>query len=343
MILLNLGIFIFTFAGTRWLMGAGNWLSSVAEPNHRSLHKKSTPSGGGLAIVVGLLLIEVWQRFQGASFFPSPTALLGFVLVAGISFLDDRQPIRSSIRLAIHLAAAFCLVLGGSHELAIPLPGLSDQPVDLGLLAIPFALILTVWFTNLYNFMDGMDGFAGGMTVFGFGGCAALAWSNGDAPLALLCSAVAASGAGFLCWNFPPAKIFMGDVAAAPLGYLVAMVAFLGVKNQSMDLWQPLILFSPFWVDATATLVRRLMKGDRIWEAHRTHAYQRLANAGWGHRKTALAEYALMATMAGAAWQYGGLGASPRLFMLGGLGLLFLLLWLALRAAEKAHQKRASE
>jgi UDP-N-acetylmuramyl pentapeptide phosphotransferase/UDP-N-acetylglucosamine-1-phosphate transferase len=210
----------------------------------------------------------------------------------------------------------------------------------LELFAIPFALILTVWFTNLYNFMDGMDGFAGGMTVFGFGGCAVLAWGSGDVSLALLCSVIATSGAGFLCWNFPPAKIFMGDVAAAPLGYLVAMVTFLGVKHQSMDLWQPLIIFSPFWVDATVTLIRRLMKGDRVWEAHRTHAYQRLVNAGWGHRKTALAEYGLMATMVGVAWQYGGLGASSRLYVLGGTALLFLLLWPALRAAEKAHQKR---
>ena len=343
MIPLNLGIFLFTCVGTRWLMGAGNALSSVAEPNHRSLHKKSTPSGGGLAIVTGLLLIEVWQRFQGTSFFPNLTALLGFVLVAGISFLDDRRPIRSSIRLSIHLAAALCLVLGGAHDIAIPLPGISDQPVGLGWLTIPFALILAVWFTNLYNFMDGMDGFAGGMTVFGFGGCAMLAWSSGDVSLTLFCSVVATSGAGFLCWNFPPAKIFMGDVAAAPLGYLVAMVTFLGAKNQAMDLWQPLIVFSPFWVDATATLIRRLMKGDRIWEAHRTHAYQRLANAGWGHRKTALAEYVLMVTMVGVAWIYGGLGDTPRLYVLAGLALLFFLLWVGLRAVEKAHQQRISK
>jgi len=340
MIPLSLGIFLFTCAGTRWLMGAGHSLGTVAEPNHRSLHEKTTPSGGGLAIVVSLLLLEAWQRFQGTSLFPNAASLIGFVLVAGISFLDDRRPIRSSIRLAVHLGAACSLVLGGAYEIAIPLPGILGQPAGLGWFAIPFALMVTVWFTNLFNFMDGMDGFAGGMTVFGFGGCAALAWINGDASLALLCCVIASSGAGFLWWNFPPAKIFMGDVAAAPLGYLVALVTFLGIDHKSLDLWQPLILFSPFWVDATATLLRRMIKGDRVWEAHRTHAYQRLAHAGWGHRKTALAEYALMALMLWAAWLFGEVGDSARLLLLIGLVLLFLLLWVGLKAVERARGNR---
>jgi len=319
-------------------MGSGNSLSSIAEPNDRSLHKKSTPSGGGLAMVVGILLVEVWQQLHGGSFFPNALTLVGFIGIAGISFLDDRQPIRSSIRLTIHLGGALCLVLSGLSVSAISLPGIFAEPVALGWIGIPLAVVFTVWFTNLYNFMDGMDGFAGGMTVFGFAGCALLAWAQDDASLALFCAVIAASGAGFLCWNFPPAKIFLGDVAAAPLGYLVAVVTFLGVKNQSLDLWQPIIIFSPFWVDATATLLRRLVQKERIWEAHRTHGYQRLANAGWGHRKTALAEYGLMLIMVVAAWWFGEMESQGQLLLLLAIILLFLLLWFGVRAVERSYR-----
>ena len=141
MIPLTLGTFLFAFAGTRWLMGSGNSLSTVAEPNHRSLHKKSTPNGGGLAIVIGILLVEVCQQLLGGSFFPNALALMGFIGIAGISFLDDRRPIRSSIRLAVHLGGALCLVLSGLYVFEIPLPGLLDQPAALGWLAIPLAVV----------------------------------------------------------------------------------------------------------------------------------------------------------------------------------------------------------
>lgn len=343
MILLILGISAFTFLVTRWLARPGNPLTAVDEPNHRSLHEVRTPKGGGLAIVVALLLLEVQQRFDGSSLFPSWWVLAGFVAIAAVSFLDDRRPVPSGVRLLVHLFAALGLVAAGLRFETLPLPGLSEAPLSLGWLAVPATLVFAVWFTNLYNFMDGMDGFAGGMTVFGFGGCGLLAYSNGDAALTLLSLGAAAASCGFLAWNFPPARIFMGDVAAAPLGYLVALVTFLGVHNNSLDLWQPLLLFSPFWVDATVTLIRRLFKRERVWEAHRTHAYQRFAQAGWGHRGTTLAEYGFMVLMIGAAWLFGILEAQKRLFLLLGVAALFVLAWLLLRSVERAKGIRGTE
>ncbi len=318
-------------------MRAGHGWTAVDEPNHRSLHAAKVPKGGGLAIVGALVLVELIQRLRGLEFFPNTLSLLGFLAIAWVSFLDDRKPVPSGIRLLVHLLAASLLVGSGLQLETLPLPGILDQPLSLGWLALPISLMFTVWFTNLYNFMDGMDGFAGGMTALGFGGCAFLSWAQGDPSLALLCALAAAAGGGFLCWNFPPARIFMGDVAAAPLGYLVALVCFLGVQNKSLHLWQTLLIFAPFWVDATATLLRRLLQGERVWEAHRTHAYQRFAQVGWGHRRTTLAEYALMGLCIGAAWAFAQLQAEGQMLLLVTMTALFFLIWLVLRAVEKTQ------
>jgi len=160
-------------------------------------------------------------------------------------------------------------------------------------------LLFVTWAINLYNFMDGMDGFAGGMAVIGF---STLAWlGRVDEPFMNVCLIVAAANAGFLIHNFPPAKIFMGDTGSTALGFLVAACSLWGSKSGLFPFWVAILVFSPFIVDATATLLRRLLRGERVWEAHRTHYYQRLVLLGWGHRRTVLAEYGLMLACAGSA------------------------------------------
>jgi UDP-N-acetylmuramyl pentapeptide phosphotransferase/UDP-N-acetylglucosamine-1-phosphate transferase len=152
---------------------------------------------------------------------------------------------------------------------------------------------------NLYNFMDGMDGFAGGMAVIGF---STLAWlGRADAGFAAVCLTVAAASAGFLIHNFPPAKIFLGDTGSTTLGFLAAACSLWGSKADLFPFWVALLVFSPFIVDATVTLLRRLLRGEKVWEAHRKHYYQRLVLLGWGHRRTVLVEYALMLACAGSA------------------------------------------
>jgi len=139
------------------------------------------------------------------------------------------------------------------------------------------------------------------MAIFGFGAFAVLGWSAGHWLFMNLNLIVASAAAGFLLFNFPPARIFMGDVGSSTLGLLVAAFSLWGVNDGVFSFWVTLLVFSPFIVDATTTLIRRLLRGEKVWQAHKTHFYQQLVQAGWGHRKTVLWEYVLMAACAGSA------------------------------------------
>jgi len=146
-----------------------------------------------------------------------------------------------------------------------------------------------------------MDGFAGGMAVWGFGSFAVLGLMAGNMTFVGVSLVVAAAAAGFLVFNFPPARIFMGDTGSATLGLLAGGLSLWGSRDRVFPFWAAVLVFSPFIVDATVTLMRRLGRGERVWQAHRTHYYQRLVQSGWGHRKTVLAEYGLMAACGASA------------------------------------------
>jgi UDP-N-acetylmuramyl pentapeptide phosphotransferase/UDP-N-acetylglucosamine-1-phosphate transferase len=162
--------------------------------------------------------------------------------------------------------------------------------------------LAVVWMTNLYNFMDGSDGLAGGMAAIGFGALALAAWL-GDAPgLAAFCAAIAAAALAFLRFNFPPAQVFMGDAGSIPLGFMAATLGILGAQQNIWPGLFPLLVFSPFIVDASVTLARRGLRGEKIWQAHRSHYYQRVVLLGASHRQLALAAYALMLAMAALAF-----------------------------------------
>ena len=244
--------------------------------------------------------------------------------MAVISLLDDYRGIAAKWRILVHLLAAVSLLTAGFAPDHLELPGLvwSLSPWA----AISLALMGIVWMINLYNFMDGMDGFAGGMALIGF---STLAWlGQADAGFATFCLSVAAASAGFLVHNFPPAKIFLGDVGSTTLGFLAAACSLWGSTTGLFPFWIALLIFSPFIVDATVTLLRRLQRGERVWEAHRTHYYQRLVLRGWGHRRTVLAEYALMAACAGSALLAVRLPPAWQLTLaLSWTGIYSLLLW----------------
>lgn len=270
------------------------WFSVAAEPNERSLHTRPTPHTGGLAILAGIAagwlltnFTQSWPTFM-------EYLLAALIPVALISWWDDQHPLPALHRLLAHVFAALVLL---SHPVFLP-ASLSLAGFNLLLptwIAVPLTLLFIVWMLNLYNFMDGMDGFAGGMAVFGFGTFALLGGWHGESLFFLLNLLVAVACAGFLTANFPPAKIFMGDVGASSLGLLAAAFSLWAAHAQIAALWMSLLLFSPFIVDASVTLLRRLLHGEKIWQAHRSHYYQRLVQHGWGHRKTVLWEYVLMA------------------------------------------------
>jgi UDP-N-acetylmuramyl pentapeptide phosphotransferase/UDP-N-acetylglucosamine-1-phosphate transferase len=246
-------------------------------PNARSLHEAPRPRIGGLAMVPVILVAFCWVSA------PEVIALvISCTLIFAVSLADDLRSRPVVLRLAAHLVAALLAVA---------------RPDAIGLLAA-FAI---VWSANLFNFMDGADGLAGGMAAIGF---AALSWVAADAgrdPLALACLVVAAAALGFLAWNFPPARVFMGDAGSVPLGFLAGVLSWQGIAEGAWTPAFPLMVFSPFWVDATATILGRVFRGVKFWEAHRSHYYQRLVLAGWSHRRLATCAYSLMLACALAA------------------------------------------
>lgn len=260
-------------------------------PNERSLHDRPVPRGGGLAILIALGVCGA-----AAAFFYPARGLAGMglavLIVAVVSFIDDRHSVTPAGRLVAHVAASAAIVYSGYFLHGLEIPGMSwDWPPIVGAV---LSAVFIVWMINLYNFMDGMDGFAGGMAVFGFGTFAVMGWTAGHDAFLAASLIIAAASAGFLFFNFPPARIFMGDVGSSTLGLLAAVLSLWGARDGVFPFWIALLVFSPFIVDATVTLFRRLLRGDRIWQAHKTHFYQRLVQAGWGHRKTVLFEYAIM-------------------------------------------------
>ena len=291
-------------------------LQLLDRPNERSLHTQPTPRTGGIAICGGICLgwiaLPLTAQLSTALY---PIAA-GALIVMAVSLADDRYGLSPLLRLGGHLIAAGVLLVGGFVPAELSYPGGTWQwhPA----VAVSLVALLVVWMINLYNFMDGMDGFAGGMAAIGFGVMGLLGWNQEVFAFAGAALVVAAAAGGFLVCNFPPARIFMGDSGSATLGFLAAGFALWGVREQVFDLWVPLLIFSPFVVDATVTLVRRALKRERLWEAHCSHYYQRLVRMGWGHRRTVLAEYALMGFCAASAvfGSYAGLTCQWALLVL---------------------------
>jgi UDP-N-acetylmuramyl pentapeptide phosphotransferase/UDP-N-acetylglucosamine-1-phosphate transferase len=322
-------VFLSAFGSTKLLCSPTSHLALFDHPNERSLHAAPIHRTGGLAIfgsvALGLLLSLVlgWSGVTATALW-----ILGVTLLVGaVSFWDDRTGLSPWLRLSVHALAAIGVVWGAglqARTVLMPFAG----TLSLGWLAVPATILFLIWMANLYNFMDGMDGFAGGMTVLGYGFLGYVAWRGGHQLILLLSLLVAGAVAGFLWYNLPPARIFMGDVGSVPLGFLAAALALLGVRDGVFDVWVPLLIFSPFIVDATVTLVRRLLRGEKIWRAHREHYYQRLVLAGWGHRKTVMAEYVLMLACGMSAVVYIQVSEPWRMaILLGWMAVYTVLMW----------------
>jgi UDP-N-acetylmuramyl pentapeptide phosphotransferase/UDP-N-acetylglucosamine-1-phosphate transferase len=267
----------------------------IDHPNDRTLHSAPTPRTGGLAVLAALAGAMVVASVLAWLSHPpwwEQGVRVGVVfavaaLVAAHAYWSDLNGSTVLARLGIQTAAAIVAVLVAGLTL-------DRTGLPLGPLAVPITVLALVWMMNLYNFMDGMDGFAAGMTIVGFTTLAGLGFRGGRPALAWASLLVVATTAGFLVHNFPPARIFLGDAGSVSLGFLAGSISLLGVDEGLFDPWVPILIFSPFIVDSTVTLGRRLLRGERVWRPHREHYYQRLVLAGWGHRKTVLAEYVLM-------------------------------------------------
>lgn len=271
---------------SRWFVGD--------RPNERSMHASVVARTGGIGLLAG------WGAGWGLAWWVAPfafswlllQALVPVFLLAVVSGVDDRRNLSARIRLVAHLASA---------ALGLWLLGISGW--------LLFLLVFVVgWSINLYNFMDGLDGLAGGAAVVGFG-LYALAAAGEDAAILWVVVPLVAATFGFLYWNRPPARIFLGDVGSTSLGYLAAMLGIAGAMRGLWPWWFPAAAFPMLMGDASVTLVRRFLRREVVWKPHRQHLYQRLVLGGWSPRRVSLA-YSLISAATGIfAWWGVVLGA----------------------------------
>ena len=256
-------------------------------PNERSSHVIPTPRGGGLSIVlisiVGLFVLNIFGFLSVFVFW----ALLGScTLVAAVGWIDDKNNIPAGIRLSAHFAGAVwgLFFLGGMP----PLP-IFGSLLHFSWIGHILAVFYIVWLVNLYNFMDGINGIAGieAITVC-IGGIISALMVSTEIALWIIPALTASAALGFLFWNFPAAKIFMGDTASGFLGMLFGFLSIWAGWIKPELFWAWVILLGAFIVDASVTLVRRALQGKKVYEAHRSHAYQHAAQI-YGHSPVALA------------------------------------------------------
>ena len=261
-------------------------------PNSRSSHQVPTPRGGGLSIVVVFLAGTIVLASAGEISRPVAVALVGAgAIVALVGFLDDHRHIAARWRLLAHFASAAWALwwLGG-----LPPLELLGAVVNLGWGGSVLAAVGLVWLLNLYNFMDGIDGIAGVEAVTVCLGAVTL-YAVGPSPSAewALPSVLAAATLGFLVWNFPRAKIFMGDAGSGFLGIVLGVLTLRAAALSPQWIWSWIILLGVFVVDATVTLLRRLQRREKVYEAHRSHAYQHAAALQGSHPPITLAVAAI--------------------------------------------------
>lgn len=268
-------LFLISFTLTYLIKNYAIKKSLVATVNERSSHSVPTPHGGGIAIAFTWFLGLSYLYFIG-----SIAPMLFYALLAGfaisiVSFFDDLYELSPKLRLFVQSLAAvvglFCI--GGLQTLEFGLFSIQNP-----ILTNIFAFLLILWYINLTNFIDGINGYVG--TMFVFLAIAGLLFFGGP-HFGILAVAVL----GFLYWNWNKAKIFMGDVGSTLLGYNVAIFTLYYANQEPTNLWIWIILFSLFWFDATLTLIRRKLNGEKLSQAHKKHAYQRLTQAGWSHFK----------------------------------------------------------
>ncbi|MBU1927533.1 glycosyltransferase family 4 protein [bacterium] len=284
--MIYLVLFLISFSLTYFIKNYALKKSLLAHVNERSSHSTPTPHGGGVAIAfswfVGISYLYYQNNIDTSLYF----ALMAGILLSCVSYLDDLFELSPKIRLMTQAIVAFLALyfLGGLQIIDFVFFTLENQ-----IITNTLAFLTIIWFINLYNFLDGIDGYAGSEAIF-LSMAAFILF--GDAHFLVLAAAVL----GFLVWNWHKAKIFMGDVGSTLLGYNVAVFTIYYANAQSSNLWIWITLFGLFWFDATLTLYRRAKNKEKLSQAHRKHGYQRLVQSGWPHDKVVL--FSIMVNLA---------------------------------------------
>jgi Fuc2NAc and GlcNAc transferase len=274
---LAVGLFtaVLSFLSSSRAMFLAQKSGMIAEPGQRQSHDIATPTGGGLGLILSIVVTAVILQLV----FPLPgfwwqSMLPGVVLLSLVGWIDDKRSVSSLLRLLVQLAVSLWLL--GSTWLHFSLN-------DMGVFAV--AMVAMVWMMNLYNFMDGSNGMAGFQGVFAGMTLAVLLQVEGQYAMALVALVAAASCAGFLPLNFPAARVFMGDVASVPLGFIFASIAVFAIQAGFLSWQVACLIMSVFIVDATMTLFARVIRKEQWYTAHAQHIYQRLIGQGWSHHR----------------------------------------------------------
>jgi len=270
-----------------WLLtGLATWYASRAglldHPGERHSHRQATPRGGGAGLIAALVLVT---SVIAASSMPSNWAgciLPGMIVLAITGWWDDHRSLGIGLRFLIQLAVTIYLIAC-----------LSGNDWTGGWIAMALAGLFVLWMTNLYNFMDGSNGMAGLQGLFAGGVLAWLFAQAGESEWSLLSLLLAAACAGFLPWNLGRARVFMGDVGSLSLGFLFAALLLQGVGSGAFSLPAGLLVMLLFLTDASLTLLSRVTRGERWYNAHRQHLYQRMIAGGWSHGRVALCYQAI--------------------------------------------------
>ena len=292
------------FGTSYWLVGIVRRYALAAEivdlPNERTLHTGRVARGGGLAIVLLTLAVLVaataWWEVPAGITWPLfiVTVLLGF-----LGWIDDHYDLPVAARILVQLLAAIVVVAWIGRISSVDF---SDAwSLSLEMAAIPLTLFWVVWMANLYNFMDGIDGLAALQGMIGAAAMSLWFYWAGSSGMAMVCLVVFSACAGFLAWNWSPARVFMGDVGSVALGGLFAALSVVAMTRYDMPIIAFAILFIVFIADATLTLMRRIARGERFWQPHRSHYYQRAVQAGLSHSSVAAASGVLALVAAAVA------------------------------------------
>jgi len=319
-VFLVLATFALAWAATRAAIQWALRRNLLDHPNHRSSHVRATPRGGGVAIVLafyaGAIALWLADALPGRML----AALACGLPVAIVGYIDDAVTLSARVRLLVQAASAAALLWVAAPLPALQLGGYTIAPA----VAVGLYLLAIIWLTNLYNFMDGIDGIAAGQAI-----AAGVSWALLAPALGAVGGVLAAAAAGFLRYNWPPARIFMGDVGSGFCGFIVAAIALLGAgATATPPLWW-LIPLAPFICDASMTLLIRTLRGKTPGVAHRSHAYQHLARRWRAHLPVTLAYTAVALLYAGACFGWAAGAPAER----GNLAFLACVLPLCVVAA----------
>ena len=274
-----IGALLVSFVGTRLALILARRRQVMAIPNKRSSHTLPTPSGGGLGICLALAIALPFGLLggpDGARWW----VVLPIIAVGWVGWRDDARPLAARWKM-LTLTASAAGLLSIAHLQVLVLPYLGAM--ELGLLALPLSLFWLAGFTNAFNFMDGINGIASVTAIISGAAFALAGIDSSDRLLAVMGAVTAAGAAGFLPWNFPTARIFMGDAGSLPLGLILSFCALRAESTSALPFVASVLLLGPFVFDSTFTIVHRAMRGERLWQAHREHLYQRLARRIGSH------------------------------------------------------------